>query len=88
MHKALKQGRDLVGQILPAMQQYAAMSAGQMDSNKMIQQLLQVLELMVNDGWVQGKYDPKKPLIDLSTPDEGQSIHTNVELNERMGQPT
>ena len=31
---------------------------------------------------------PIGTLIDLSTPDEGNIIHTNVELNERMGQTT
>ena len=88
VHKTLKKSRDLVGQILPAMQQHAIQSGANMEPKLVIHHLMQVLELMVNDGWVTAKYDPKRPTIDLSTPDEGQIIHTNVELNERMGQHT
>lgn len=88
VHKTLKQNRDLVGQILPAMQQQAAQAGSVMEPQLVIHHLMQVLELMLNDGWVTASRDPSKPVIDLSTPDEGNIIHTNVELNERMGQPT
>ena len=47
----------------------------------MVHHLLQALELMLNDGWLKGSRDPKRPGIDLSTPMEGRVIHTNRELN-------
>jgi len=42
-----------------------------------MQHALQSLEVMLNDGWVMGKLDKKKPRIDLSTPEEGQIIHSH-----------
>ncbi len=45
------------------------------------QYLLQALEVMVNDRWVDAKHDPKRPLLDLATPYEGRMIHTNTELD-------
>jgi len=85
VHKALKGGRDLVGQILPAMQQYAAQAGEQMAPQIVIHHLMQTLELMLNDGWVKAERDAKRPTIDLSTPDEGHIIHTNREINDRIG---
>ncbi len=86
VHKALKGGRDLVGQILPAMQQHAAESGQHMAPQLVIHHLMQTLELMTNDGWVTCDLDPTRPKINLATPDEGHIIHTNRELNERMKQ--
>lgn len=85
VHKALKRERDLVGQILPAMQQYAAQSGERMAPHIVVHHLMQTLELMVSEGWVIGERDPNRPMIELSTPDEGHIIHTNRELNERIG---
>lgn len=38
---------------------------------------LQVLETMVEDGWVTGRMSRSKPRISLSTPEEGAMIHAN-----------
>ncbi|NNJ64994.1 MAG: hypothetical protein HKP16_05475 [Xanthomonadales bacterium] len=83
---ALQRGPDLVGHILPEFQRQAAggEAGGKMQSHLIVHHLLQALELMLNDGWVKGRRDPKRPGIDLNTPIEGQIIHTNVELNERL----
>ena len=38
---------------------------------------LQCLEVMVNEGWVTGKLDKKKPRLTLTTPNEGHIVHPN-----------
>ena len=38
---------------------------------------LQALEVMVNEGWVRAKLDKKKPKLQLSTPNEGEFIHSH-----------
>ena len=38
---------------------------------------LQALEEMVNEGWVKAKVDKKKPKLQLSTPSEGEFVHTH-----------
>ena len=48
------------------------------------QHALQALEVMLNDGWVEGKQNPKRPGITLGTPREGERIHTNADLNARI----
>lgn len=48
------------------------------------QHALQALEVMLNDGWVEGRHDPKRPVITLGTPREGERIHTNTDLNARI----
>lgn len=52
--------------------------------SKRVYQMLQALELMVNDGWVTGWRDKTKSGLDLTTPLEGDIIHTNDELNRRL----
>ncbi len=80
---ALEQGEDLLGDILPVFQQHAKTSGSTMP-HLALHHLLQALELMLNQGWVTGEHDPKRPGIDLSTPDEGNIIHTNRELNLKL----
>lgn len=41
--------------------------------------MLQALEVLINDGWVIGKLNKKKPRLQVSTPHEGQLIHKHVE---------
>jgi len=36
---------------------------------------IQVLEVMIGDGWVKAKYDPSKPKLNVSSPEEGQIVH-------------
>lgn len=47
--------------------------------------LLQGLEIMVNEKWVKGKYEPLRGKFNVRSPREGNLIHTNVETNERIG---
>lgn len=85
VYKSIKRGSNLVGHILPALQKHSVQSGTRMEPRLVVNQLLQTLELMVKDGWVRGKRDPRLPTLDLSVPDEGETIHTNREINERMG---
>jgi flavin-dependent dehydrogenase len=82
----LQQGPDLVGQILPRLQEHAAQQR-QMAPQLLLHHLLQALELMLNEGWVRGEHDPTRPSLDLHTPDEGLIIHTNRELNRGAAGP-
>jgi flavin-dependent dehydrogenase len=38
---------------------------------------MQTLEIMINDGWVDARLSRGKPRIQLTTPDEGEIVHTN-----------
>jgi hypothetical protein len=38
---------------------------------------MQTLEVMVGDQWVLGKLDKRKPRMNLSTPVEGDNIHSH-----------
>ena len=80
---ALKDGPDLVGNILPAFARRAAATPS-VSRELVAQHLIQALELMVNQGWVKGAHNKSRPRLDLTTPEEGRLIHTNRELNRRM----
>lgn len=43
-------------------------------------QALQVMEVMLQDGWIAGKVDAMRPKLSLDTPREGAFIHTNFDL--------
>ena len=47
-------------------------------------QALQVLEVMLTDGWVAGRTERGKPRITLKTPREGDHIYTNKDFNKRQ----
>jgi len=49
-----------------------------------MQQLMQALEIMLNDGWVEGKFDPRRPKVTLGSPVEGRIIHSNDDLQARV----
>ena len=36
---------------------------------------VQALEVMLAEGWVKGKLNPKLPKLNIRTPDEGAYIH-------------
>lgn len=38
---------------------------------------LQCLEVMINEGWVKAKFDPRKPRLELATPSESIMVHPN-----------
>lgn len=81
--EALGQGPDLVDHLLPALRRHAE-RAGTSSPHIVLHHLLQALELMLNQGWVRGERDPRRPGIDLSTPDEGSIVHINLDLNVRL----
>lgn len=62
----------------------AAAFAGQPIGDLNLQLLLQALEVMVTDGWVDAKHNPKRPTLKLDTPFEGRMIRTNDDLNRRI----
>jgi flavin-dependent dehydrogenase len=41
-------------------------------------QAIQVLEIMVGEGWVKTSLDPTKPRLNLSTPSEGLTVYSSV----------
>jgi hypothetical protein len=41
-------------------------------------QAIQVLEIMVSEGWVNASLDKSKPRLNLSTPAEGLTIYSTV----------
>jgi flavin-dependent dehydrogenase len=49
-------------------------------------QAMQAMEVMMGEGWLRGKVNLKKPRLAIGSPREGTLIHTNIELNERIGQ--
>jgi hypothetical protein len=38
---------------------------------------VQSLESMINEGWVTGRYDKKKPLLTIDRPEDNDYIHSN-----------
>lgn len=40
----------------------------------------QALEVLLLEGWVEGKLDPRTPRLTLTTPEEGEIIHKNRDL--------
>lgn len=53
-----------------------------------VNQALQVTEVMMQDGWITGTYDPAREHLKISSPREGKLIHFNVETNERISRLT
>ena len=45
---------------------------------------LQVLETMIQDGWIKASLDPMRPRATVTTKQEGKFIHNNRELNEQI----
>lgn len=79
----LRKERDIT-RIVEMLTGAMSFTRGQFVDNLGMQHLLQALEVMVTDGWVEAKHNPKRPKLALDTPYEGRIIHTNVELNERL----
>ena len=45
---------------------------------------LQVLEVMLSEGWVKGTLDPRKARLKVSVPEEGDIVHANRDIAERL----
>ncbi|MEQ1822980.1 MAG: NAD(P)/FAD-dependent oxidoreductase [Fimbriimonadaceae bacterium] len=77
--EALKSSKD-IGTIFNTVTHGLTKSEGRPHSEATLQ-LMQVMELMLQDGWITGKFDPSKPAISLQTPREGAIIHESLDLN-------
>lgn len=57
---------------------------GQADlENLGMKQAIQVLEVMLGEGWIRGKLEPGKPRLNITTPRQGAQVHDS-DLNERI----
>ena len=74
----LKQTRD-AGAIIGSLNNYFSTTKVFATPQIGVLQALQALEVMVSEGWVKGKLNPRKERITLSTPVEGEIIHTHVD---------
>ena len=79
--KLLKQPMD-IGTIHNTLQQVFAKQLDPQHTHVAMQHYMQTLEVMLGDGWVVGKYDPRKPKLSLATPEEGQYIHKHDETGQ------
>ncbi len=53
-----------------------------------LQQAIQVLEIMLGEGWISGSFDPEKPALKVSAPRSGKLIydsHLNDRINDLLG---
>ncbi len=76
--------RDDINAVVQGMQQAAVQLRGQTLPELAFAQLIQALELMISEGWVQGSFDPTLGRLQLNSPMEGESIHSNRDLAERL----
>lgn len=49
-----------------------------------MKQCIQIMEVMLVEGWLIGKHDPKKSGFKVETPHENDYIHFNHELEEMV----
>lgn len=52
-----------------------------------MQQYLHTLEVMTTDGWLTAKFDPSKAKLTITTPVEGQLVHTNRDKQSAARKP-
>ncbi len=76
-------GANKLSQLLPRLEAQATLMAGEMQPELAMHHLVQALEVMVSDGWVRTRLDPREPRLQLDTPYEGNTIHSNEDLAQR-----
>lgn len=81
--KALRVGED-INTVLAELKTAAASYSDQMLPDLAFKQIIQAFELMISEGWIEGRYDPELGLLKLATPREGDIIHSNSDLDERL----
>jgi flavin-dependent dehydrogenase len=79
----LRKGDD-INNVVSRMKHAAASMREQMVPDLAFAQLIQALELMLSDGWVKGAFDPALGRLQLSSPREGDNIHSNSDLDQRL----
>jgi len=75
--KAIAIRSDIAG-ILQELTNSLSSSVHPSEMNHAIQHCIQILEVLVNDGWVEASFDPRLHKIRVGIPREGQIIHTNT----------
>lgn len=76
--KALSNRSDIAG-ILQELSLSLGSQIHPAEMNHALHQCIQILEVLVNDGWVQASFDPQLHKIRVGIPREGQIIHTHTE---------
>ena len=80
-------GANRLSQLMPRLEAQATMMSSETLPDIAMHHLLQALEIMVAEGWVRARFDPKEPRLQLGTPYEGTRIHSNVDLAHPRAQP-
>ncbi|WP_165777121.1 NAD(P)/FAD-dependent oxidoreductase [Paremcibacter congregatus] len=81
--QVLQQHQD-IATIAQALMQYLTKTKAAATPELGLQLALQSLEVMLLEGWVTGKLDKKKPRLNLNSPLEGQMIHKNKDLADKL----
>lgn len=76
--KLLRQPTD-IATIHNSLQKTFAQQLEPQHTRVAMQHHMQALEVMISDGWVVGKFDPRKSKLSMTTPDEGLHIHKHSE---------
>jgi len=76
LYQLLRKTSD-VGTIYNSIQSAALARLGPAHAQVMVMHCVQGLEVLANDRWVACKFDPRKPKLTITTPDEGRVIHAN-----------
>lgn len=71
-----------IASILNGMATAMQLGGLQLEDNAM-KQAVQVLEVMLGEGWIIGRLDENKPRLTISTPRQGEQVHDS-ELNSRI----
>lgn len=50
------------------------------ETDTLVKHCIQIMEVMLSDGWLKAKRDPSKPCFTIHTPHENDYIHSNREL--------
>lgn len=74
-----------VGEIFTSLEREFAATLPPPHRRVAMQHAMQTLEVMLNDGWVIGKLDKRKPRLSLETPEEGDIIHSHDQPRPRAG---
>ena len=81
---------DIIGNRITAerlfnrLNDYIRTSAAMADRDFIQRQAIQVMEVMIGDGWVTGRLDKAAPRLKVGSPREGQIVHSNKDLNQRI----
>ena len=70
-------GAVAVHQLLGGLQKVFAAKFSASHAKIAVHHAMQALEVMLGEGWLVGRYEPKLPRVSIETPEEGDIIHTN-----------